>query len=166
MNVDVRNSSIAQKTLPIIDISGLLAGDLAARRRVAQQIRSACVDKGFFYVSGHGIAEPLIDNILAQARTFFALPTDAKLALHKSQSIANRGYEPLGGQVLEEGSAPDLKESFFAGSDLAPTDPRVVARQFGRGPNRWPEGMPEFKQAIEAYYAAMTALGSRPRKVL
>lgn len=159
MNVDVRNSSNAQKSLPIIDISSLRDGDLGARKRVAQQIRMACVDKGFFYIAGHGIAEPLIDNVLAQARQFFSLPDATKLALNKSQSIANRGYEPLGGQVLEEGTAPDLKESFFTGSDLPMTDPRVVARQFGRGPNIWPESLPGFKPAVEAYYTAMTALG-------
>ena len=159
MNVDVRNSSLAQKSLPVIDISGLRNGNLAVRKRLAQQIRLACVDKGFFYISGHGIPEPLIDNVLTQARQFFALPLDDKMALNKAQSIANRGYEPLLGQVLEEGTAPDLKESFFAGSDLAMTDPRVVARQFGRGPNRWPEGLLGFQQAVDAYYAAMTALG-------
>lgn len=159
MNANVRDMSEAQPSLPIIDISGLRDGDLATRQHVARQIRLACLDKGFFYISGHGIPEPLIGDIFSQATRFFDLPLDDKMALHKGKSIANRGYEPLMGQLLEEGTAPDLKESYFAGSDLSMSDPRVVAGQFGRGPNQWPEGVPGFQQAIEAYYAVMTQLG-------
>lgn len=161
MNVEIPGASKILSGLPIIDISGLRNGDLADRRRVARQIRLACLDKGFFYISGHGISEQLIDKVLAQAKRFFDLPLDQKMALDKATSKANRGYEPLSGQRLEEGTPPDLKESYFVGSELPPDDPRVLRGQFGRGLNQWPDTLPGFRDELEHYYAAMTELGGR-----
>lgn len=55
-------------TLPIVDVSALVAADAGAgtpagRRAgeaaVAAAIRRACLDNGFFYVVGHGVSESL-----------------------------------------------------------------------------------------------------------
>lgn len=161
MNVEIRNPQMAQKSLPIIDISALRDGNFAARQAVAQQIRLACLDNGFFYISGHGIPEKLIEDVLAEARRFFDLPLDRKMALDKAASKANRGYEPMSGQRLEAGAPPDLKESYFVGGELPPDDPRLQRGQFGRGANQWPSELPGFRETLSAYYAAMTELGGR-----
>jgi len=143
--------------LPIIDISGLRSADAAKRRSVGQALRAACVDKGFFYITAHGVPEAVIRQAFAESERFFAQPLDAKMALNKSRSTANRGYEPLAGQRLEAGTPPDLKESYFVGTDTLPSDPR--SSQFGRGLNQWPDGLPAFRAAMEAYFAELSALG-------
>lgn len=152
---------IATTSLPLIDIAGLSASDPSRRRAVGAALREACLDKGFLYVTGHGIPAGLIAAVFDEARRFFVQPLATKALVDKSRSICNRGYEPLKAQTLEAGAPPDLKESFYLGADLPLDDPRVAARRFNRGPNLWPADMPAFAPVMRAYYAAMIELGER-----
>lgn len=154
-------ATVETGALPVIDVSGLSASDPAKRAAVGAALRAACLDKGFFYCTGHGIPQGLIDAVFAETRAFFDLPEAAKLAIDKGQSFANRGYERLRGQTLEAGAPADLKEGFYIGTELPMDDPRVVARRFNRGPNLWPADLPGFRPAMVAYFAAMLDLGER-----
>lgn len=152
---------VSGSSLPVIAVGGLSASDPARRRGVGMELRAACLDKGFFYVSGHGIPAGLIDAVFAEAKRFFDQTPDAKARVDKTQSFCNRGYEPLRAQTLEAGAPPDLKESFYIGPEMTLDDPRVVARRFNRGPNLWPADMPGFRPTMQAYFAAMLDLGER-----
>ena len=146
--------------LPIIDIEGLSSDRRATRAAVADEIRAACLDKGFFYIRGHSAPPALGEAVVAAAQRFFAKPDAEKLALDKANSRANRGYEALRGQTLEPGAPADLKEGFYVGPELAADDPRVVAGRFNQGPNQWPDD-PGFRPAMEAYYQAMFGVAAR-----
>jgi isopenicillin N synthase-like dioxygenase len=150
----------ATPALPVIDVAGL-GGDAAARAAVGRAMRAACLDKGFFYIVGHDIDPTLIARVFAASRAFFDQPMAAKMAIDKARSPANRGYEPLRGQVLEAGMPPDLKEGYYLGVDLTPDDPRVLAGKFNHGANQWPQGIADFAPAMTAYFAAMLALAER-----
>jgi isopenicillin N synthase-like dioxygenase len=152
----VRVSSAA---LPTIDVAGSASPRLPERQALADELRRACLRNGFFYVSNHGIPDALIAAVLAEAKWFFALPLDGKLALDKAHSRANRGYEKLQDQTLEADAPPDLKEGFYIGPEIAPNDPR--ASKFNHGPNQWPEGRPAFRRTMETYRERMTKLGHR-----
>ncbi|MBV8925081.1 MAG: isopenicillin N synthase family oxygenase [Bradyrhizobium sp.] len=152
---------VSEASLPVIAVDGLSSSKPADRRSVSAALRSACLDKGFFYVSNHGIPAGLIEAVVDEARRFFALSAEAKSAVDKSHSFCNRGYEPLRAQTLEAGARPDLKESFYIGPELALDDPRVATRRFNRGPNLWPRDMPGFRPTMQAYFAAMLDLGER-----
>lgn len=152
---------VSGSSLPVIAAGGLSSSDPARRRDVGLELRAACLDKGFFYVSGHGIPAGLIDAVFTEATRFFDQPADTKARVDKMQSFCNRGYEPLRAQTLEAGAPPDLKESFYIGPELALDDPRVIARRFNRGPNLWPADMPGFRPTMQAYFAAMLDLGER-----
>jgi isopenicillin N synthase-like dioxygenase len=142
------------RPLPVIDISSLASPSEAERRAVGERIREACLDRGFFYITGHGVPETLTDQALAGARALFDLPDAAKRAVDKVLSPANRGYEPLGGQTLEPGSAPDLKEGFYIGAEAEPG-------RFNTGPNQWPAELPGLPAAMLAYHRKLTALAER-----
>lgn len=145
--------------LPLIDISGLRSSDPKARLAVAEQLRQACEERGFFYITNHGVDETLITEVFTQSRAFFAQTMEAKCAIDKRHSSCNRGYEPLRAQTLEAGAPPDLKESFYAGREIAADDPRVMAGRFNTGPNQWPDALPAFREVMEHYYAAAHQLG-------
>jgi isopenicillin N synthase-like dioxygenase len=141
-------------SLPIVDISGLRSDEPEDWARIASQLRAACLDKGFFYCVGHGVATGLSEALFEQSRAFFDLPLIEKLKLDRTLSPANRGYEPLRGQVLEPGAPPDLKEGYYIGAEVSAEDPRAKAF-FNFGPNVWPQGSPHFREAMETYYRAM-----------
>jgi isopenicillin N synthase-like dioxygenase len=153
--------SVANSALPIIDIGGLSSTDLADRKAVAERLRVACLDNGFFYVVNHGVPPALIDALFEQTRRFFDSSEAAKSAVDKSLSFCQRGFEPMRAQTLEAGAPPDLKESFYIGPELALDDPRVVTRRFNHGPNQWPADMPNFRPVTEAYFATMLALSQK-----
>ena len=146
--------------LPLIDISGLRSHDPVDQHLVAEQLRQACEQRGFFYITGHGIDPALISSLFAASQRFFDLPMTEKLAVDKKLSRCNRGYEPLRAQTLESGAPPDLKESFYAGAEVAANDARVLAGRFNTGPNQWPETLPDFRAVMQNYYQAAYGLGA------
>lgn len=149
------------ETLPVIDLTAMREGTAVDKAAVGHALRQACEHTGFFYISGHGIDPALIERVFAQSQQFFAQRMDVKLATDKAQSKANRGYEKLGGQTLEPGMPPDLKEGFYIGEELAEDHPRVLAGRFNQGPNQWPEQLPAFQTAMQDYYAALLQLSER-----
>ncbi len=157
---------VSASALPVIDISGLDGPNDAQSGLVVSQIRSACLEHGFFYITGHGVAPALIQRVLAAARLFFAQPLDDKLSLDKAHSPANRGYERLRGQTLEPGAPADLKEGFYLGPDLPADDPRVRAGKFNHGANQWPPGLDDFAPAMDAYAREMKRIVVRLMRLL
>ncbi len=161
MNATLEARRVSGAQLPLIDIAGLCSSSPQVRAGVGAQLRAACLDKGFLYITGHGIPGGLINDVLAETRRFFDQPLNRKTSVDKANSFCNRGYEPLRGQTLEAGAPPDLKEGFYIGPELALDDPRVIAREFNQGPNQWPVDLPGFRPTMMAYFAAMLDLGER-----
>ena len=144
--------------LPVIDVSGLRAPDPAVRAAVAAQLGAACRGVGFFYITGHGIADALLDSVFAAACQFFALPEQVKLRQSIKLSPHNRGYVALGAERLDETAPHDRKEAFNIGLELAADDPEVLAGKPFRGVNLWPE-LPGWRDTLLAYFDACWALG-------
>jgi isopenicillin N synthase-like dioxygenase len=161
MALSLEATRVSGESLPVISIESLSSSRLKDRQGVAAMLREACLDKGFFYVSNHGISLGLIDAVFEETKRFFDLPDEAKTAVDMSHSICHRGYERLRAQTLEAGAPPDLKEGFYIGPDLSLEDPRVIAQQFQCGPNLWPQDMPAFRPTMQAYFAAMLDLSHR-----
>jgi isopenicillin N synthase-like dioxygenase len=152
-----QSDASAGRKLPILDISGLHGGAID-RSALARELRIACTNTGFFYITGHGISAGLIDRVFQQSHDFFALPMEQKLALSMAQSACRHGYEPLKAQTLEVGAPPDLKEGFLAGEDLAADHPVVRNDPGNIGPNQWPPLLPEFKIVLISYIREMKSL--------
>lgn len=143
--------------LPIIDVHALVAGT-GDQKAVAEQIRHACLDMGFFYIKGHGVDEALQDRLEQLSRQFFAQDLETKLELRMERAgRAWRGYFPVGGELTS--GRPDLKEGLYFGAELGADDPRVQAGVPLHGANLFPANIPQFRETVLAYMAAMTQLG-------
>ena len=73
--------------LPVIDV-GALAGRAtpAVRAGVAGQIQAACRERGFFYVTGHGVPAELLDQL-----------ADASASRSSAATSWNRRWLPAAG---------------------------------------------------------------------
>ena len=137
----------------------------AGRAAVARQIDEACRDVGFFQIVGHGIDTHVADAAWDVAHEFFALPTEAKLAVSIPEGEAY-GYGPFKierlAASLGDATPPDLKETFSVGPfDPPPPGLTDAAAAFVYSPNRWPAALPTMEPAFRAYYGAMGSLVSR-----
>ncbi len=142
--------------VPVIDVGPLVDG--SDPMAVADEIGRACRDVGFLYVRNHGVEARLVESVFADAKRFFDLPLDAKMAVHINKSPCHRGYFPL----FEENTDPDLtadyKEGFDTALDLPADDPDVLAGVPLYGPNQWPDDLPGFRETVTGYWDEMARL--------
>src|SRR5207248_8933879 len=100
--------------VPVIDLTPAREGGAEGRRRVAALIDQACVEIGFFAVTGHGVPERVGRDLRETAHAFFALPEDVKRRASPPEEATPRGYHALGGERLaaanDSATPPDLKE--------------------------------------------------------
>ncbi|TVQ34104.1 MAG: isopenicillin N synthase family oxygenase [Geminicoccaceae bacterium] len=167
---------LASDALPVIDISALSRPGTAEFAGTARKIGKACEDNGFFYVTGHGVPQALIDAVYAQSKRFHGLPPEVKDAVHIRHSFGNRGWHPSSLDDTDpdpelyrlttpkEGEKdwldkPRLHAAFDLCWELDPSDPAYMANVM-EGPNQWPE-LEGFKETVEAYYDALMQVGRR-----
>jgi len=151
---------VSTDELAIIDFTGWSTGEAEARQRVIDEVGRACREIGFFYLTGHGIAQRLIDETFVQIRTFFAEPFANKMEL-AATTEQYRGYFPPRNITEREDIQGGSMEAFRAMLDLGPDDPDVVAGTPLYGPNRWPADLPDFRAAMEAFLAGSMRLAAR-----
>ncbi len=141
--------------LPVLDLSRADGSDRAA---FLTELRETAHTVGFFYVSGHGVEQALIDAMLLQARRFFALPEADKLSIQMIHSPHFRGYNRAGMERTR--GKPDWREQVDIGAereavrDIPPEQPWWRLQ----GPNQWPDALPELRPVALRYQAAVTGV--------
>jgi isopenicillin N synthase-like dioxygenase len=154
----------APETIPVLDLAPVIHGKPDAVDALGAELRDAFENVGFYFIINHGVPQSLIDATFEATRRFHAMPLEDKLALQINKD--NIGYLPFKGSVtrhsqLNANNRPNLVEAYFSKRELPPDHPDRLSGLPFRGPNRWPENLPGFRDAILAYQAAMEALGLR-----
>ncbi|KAH7068625.1 hypothetical protein FB567DRAFT_634333 [Paraphoma chrysanthemicola] len=159
--------------LPIIDISAFLDPDssLSARQTTAQAINAACVNYGFFYLTGHGIPLEMLDEVIDLARDFFNLPIEEKNKIKRYDAggpeggDGARGYQGLGENVT--GGLQDMQEAIdwyadwpsekhSSGDNRNGDDGSVKTLQ---GTNLWPSTPEKLKPMYLEYIERVKKVG-------
>jgi isopenicillin N synthase-like dioxygenase len=144
--------------LRIVDVSSLTGASGPPLDRVAAEIRAACREHGFFYVTGHGVPAELSAGLERAARAFFALPVADRMEIAMARAgAAWRGYFPLGGELTS--GRPDHKEGLYFGSELPDDHERVRRGLPLHGRNLFPSRVPELRGLVLAYIDALTVAG-------
>lgn len=140
--------------LPVLDLT--VADSDPDAFRVA--LREAAHTFGFFYLTGHGVPERQVTEILGLARQFFGLPLEEKNRISQLKSPQFRGYSRLGGELTN--GRVDWREQI----DIGPERPTIAGAQgYWRlqGPNLWPQRPTGFRSAFERWDSALSAVGLR-----
>src|SRR5437667_447868 len=149
--------------IPLIDVSGHLAGDAEASRSAAAQLRWAFENVGFYYLAGHGVPQALIDRTYEAAARFHAQPMFKKLTLKVNEH--NIGYLPISDaaspQAAAQGRKPSQNEAYFLRRERTPDDPAVVANRRFHGLNQWPDYLAGFRTTALEYMRSLEALCRR-----
>ncbi|THU84463.1 Clavaminate synthase-like protein [Dendrothele bispora CBS 962.96] len=155
--------------IPIIDLSAVSSTDPVKRRELADLIRDACINVGFFYINNHGIPNDVITAAVEAGKRFFTLPDHVKMDLdiHKTDNF--KGYTALLGENTDPNGRGDLHEGFDIGWDSslifdtssALLSDDATAGAAMTGTNVWPpeDVLPGFKEPVLAYYRAAVDLG-------
>ena len=112
---------MAKSIIPTINISSILKEGFDSKRSIKtiNKIKKACVNIGFFQITGHGVSKKDIENICSVGRKFFNSPKENKRKLspkkwnNKNKNIY-RGYFPNdvnGKEGLDIGD-PKLTKNF------------------------------------------------------
>ncbi|HSE93494.1 MAG TPA: 2-oxoglutarate and iron-dependent oxygenase domain-containing protein [Methylomirabilota bacterium] len=165
----VRNPEEVTRSIPVIDFAPAFRGGADGLEAVAVQVRRASEQVGFFYLAGHGVPQPVIDDAFAASREFHAMPLEDKLALKINEN--NIGYLPVNASMqrastVHRATRPNFNESFFISHDRPADHPDVVAGLPLRGRNQWPEGHASMRAAMVRYFKTLEALGERMLPVL
>lgn len=154
--------------IPVIDFGAVFAGAPDGLPKIADAVRHACENVGFFYARNHGVPDALIDRALAASRQFHGLPLADKLKLRLNEN--NIGYLPInasvqGASTVHKATRPNQNESFFVSYDRGQDHPDVIAGVPLRGRNQWPpleiDGIPEMRRDMMAYFHALGAMCDR-----
>jgi isopenicillin N synthase-like dioxygenase len=157
---------MAAEAIPTIDLSPLRDGSDARKREVAHRIDDACMNTGFFLVTGHGVPSQLIADTRQRAVEFFALPHEEKMKVQRPPAKISRGYNWVGDRSIAYSmgtkAPPDIQEAFAFGhdrADLAAKVDKTSAQMYA--PNIWPERPRDFKPTMLAYYHSMMGLATQ-----
>ncbi len=150
--------------LPVLDLARFEA-DSATREAFLAELRRTAYDLGFFYVTGHGVDQQLIDQVLTISRRFFALPAEQKLTIEMVNSPHFRGYNRQGMEFTR--GARDWREQVDFGAERPALvwDSELPPWRRLQGPNQWPDALPELRATILQYQSAVIDLAIRMVKI-
>ncbi|MFH8409257.1 isopenicillin N synthase family dioxygenase [Streptomyces sp. NPDC018019] len=139
--------------VPVIDLTLWSGQDRTARNRLAADVDRSLQATGFLLVSGHGIDRQLPARLRAAARTFFALPTEAKARYAQPGDGGGWYGREQVTTAASEGTVtpPDLKESWAA----------ALESRTGRTdllPAHWPAEVPLLRTYVREFADRMRAV--------
>jgi isopenicillin N synthase-like dioxygenase len=103
----------AVKSVPIIDLSSYLSsGREIERQAIAQELRKACIDVGFFYLSGHGFPDGELAEAIEWGHRFFNLPIEVKMRF-AAKDAGGMGFVRVGGLNPAGKASADVKERYI-----------------------------------------------------
>src|ERR1043166_9422986 len=137
--------------VPSVDLRPFIAGGVEGKRTVADEIKRACEEIGFFKIRGHGVPQVLVERAFATAgaRGYHALRT---------KTLAKTlGYD----------NPPDLREQFYIGPLVS------RAAEFAHIPgaaalyaeNIWPDAPADYREVFTTAYRALEGLGGTLMRV-
>eukprot|EP00897_Mesotaenium_endlicherianum_P005557 jgi/Mesen1/5029/ME000025S04436 len=140
--------------IPVIDLTYLHDSDKSKSEQVIKAVGRACEEWGFFQVVNHGVSIQQFEVLKEQAAAFFSLPLEQKRLVKRSFRNCFGYYDSeLTKNVRDWKEVFDV--TFKPHPELPDDDP---ANQTLDGWNQFPDGLPAFRSAVQAWYNAVERL--------
>ena len=160
-------ANTAQNTagkIPIIDASEYFSGKKGSLESLAEQVKTAQEQIGFYYLVGHDVSSDLINKTFKSVSRFFALPKEVKETrkVNEHQIVY---IPPKASLVKTSGIAHNTKldtnEAYQLMRDRVPSDPKVANNERFYGMNQWPQSrlIEGFRKTMTEYHDTMSKLG-------
>ena len=134
-----------------------------------RQVDAAARHLGFMQVVGHGIPEPVLHGLQRAMDDFFGQPLAAKQRWRAPSPAINRGYtSPLSERLSYSAgvaSAADLFEAYNVGAACSDF-PHLGLDALTYAENIWPEDVPGFRPAVQAWFDEAARLARRLTRLL
>ena len=135
---------MAEQTIPVVDVRDWDQGG-KARDRFVQELGASLEDTGFFAITHHGVDSGLIKRAYGEAHKLFVEQSEATKRKYEDPALkGQRGYVSFGKEHAKGSRAPDLKEFWHVGQELAAG--HQLNSIYGR--NLWPAELPDFKPVM------------------
>lgn len=138
-------------SIPIVDLSDFLYGDLKRKKKFIDEIGRAYEEVGFVAVKNHGISDDLIKDLYNNVQKFFSLPSEKKKHYEIPELAGQRGYTSFGKEHAKGSDAPDLKEFFQYGQ---------ISGQLDYPENVRVKELPDFNLVFEKAYREFEKSGT------
>lgn len=122
----------------------------------ADKLGKSFRETGFAVITGHPVAQSVIDANLAATKAFFTLSEDVKEKYHDAPGGRQRGYTPFGTENAKGQKQADLKEFWHTGRDLPPGSPYRTTMKDTPSV----EEVADFDRATRALYASLDDFGA------
>ena len=133
-----------EQSIPVVDLGDFLKGTPAQRENFVQTMGDALSDLGFFALENHQVDEQLILRSYDIVAEFFRLDASVKSKYIDPNGMGQRGYTAFATEHAKDHAAPDLKEFWHVGQELAHDHPLVKVY----GGNIWPTEINGFKKEL------------------
>lgn len=161
--------------IPMIDVFSIYSDSPSDRQRLADKIRDAAMNTGFFYIMRNGLSTDITDAADAACRDFFRQDLDVKMrAACKGDKFLN-GYRAPETQRINPDEGIDVREGFAWRYDphLDPTIPDVgaipshVSDKFGYNDHgvEQTSNVPQFRQAMVPHFQSCLGLARRLTRI-
>ena len=146
---------MSKRVIPVVDLSKFLQGTSAQRNEFVKELGDAFHNIGFVGVTKHGISQDLINDFYMSSKAFFALPKSDKYKYEIEGLSGQRGYTSFGKEHAKGSDAPDLKEFFQFGQEIA--DDHPLKSEYPDNVNV--SQVPHFSQKGKELYRAFEEVG-------
>lgn len=144
------NSSPLRK-VPELSLLSYRNGTSADQVKFVDQLFNGLKEYGFIILTDHIIDQKKVDLAYQISSEFFHLPKEVKDKYHLKGGGGQRGYTPFKTEHAKDQKAPDLKEFWHVGRELAPS-----SSYFNEYPkNIWPTEIARFKDIMLDLYQGM-----------
>ncbi|MDB5207063.1 MAG: isopenicillin synthase family oxygenase [Flavisolibacter sp.] len=143
--------------IPVVDLADFLSGDESRKQSFVQSLGKAYEEVGFVAVKNHGIPDDLIADLYKYVQQFYAQSDDVKLSYEKKELAGQRGYTSFGREHAKGFDAPDLKEFFQYGQEVADGE-KTEDYPDNVTVNEIPQFTPTLHEAYRAFEKSGTAL--------